>query len=230
MTTTVPERRGMHRILDLSWAYSIFQGGIGKPDSADRLRERFYPELGSSFTRVLDMGCGPAAFLASNAGADGVHAAGFDYVGFDPNPKYIATAREQFRDAELHVGTTATVGSVITGPFDLVVAIGVLHHVDDAIVRDLASFAATRLRPGGRFVTMDPTVLDGQRMVARLLARSDRGRYVRSPSSYADLVGEAFSDGEVQTFTLHDLLRVPYDHCVTVSTLEPVPDHEDPEG
>lgn len=223
MTTTVPERRGMHRILDLSWAYSFFQGGIGRPDGAQRLRERFYPELGSSFTRVLDMGCGPAAFLATNAEFRGA----IRYVGFDPNPKYIATAREQFPEAELHVGTTATLGSVISGPFDLVVASGVLHHVDDAIVRELAAFASQRLRPGGRLVTIDPTFLDGQRTVARLLARSDRGRFVRSPSAYLELIRAGFVGGEVDSHTLHDLLRVPYDHCVTVAVR---PDGADQDG
>lgn len=213
MTTTVSERRGVHRILDLSWAYSLFQGGIVKPDSAARLRAELFPDLGATVTRVLDLGCGPATFLATH------HDAGtFTYVGFDPNPKYIVTAKEQFPEAELHVGTTATLGSTITGTFDLAVAFGVLHHVPDAVVRELAAFAADRLEPGGRLVTIDPTLMDGQRTIARGIAKADRGKYVRSPEAYVGLLREGFGPGEVTSRTFHDLLRVPYDHCVTIST------------
>ncbi len=207
------ERRGVHRLLDLSRVYSFFQGGIGRPDGGARLREALYPGLGTSITTVLDMGCGPAAFLATNPDRRG----SFRYVGFDPNPDYIETARAAYPEAELHVGTTATLGSVIEGPFDLVVASGVLHHVDDEIVRALAGFASQRLAPGGRFVTIDPVILPGQRRIARILARSDRGKHVRRPEEYEALVRAGFPGGEVTVRTIHDLLKVPYDHCVTVT-------------
>jgi len=211
MATSATERRGLHRVLERSGVYAFLQNGLGTTDLPERVRSAYFPELGSTMRSVLDMGCGPASFLAAHRSAGA-----FSYTGFDPNPKYIETARARFPDADLRVGTTDDLGPAITGTFDLVVAFGVLHHVPDQAVRDLARFAADRLAPGGRFVTFDAVFFDGQRTFARAMARSDRGKFVRTPDAYATLVREGFGSGNLRMDTVHDLLRVPYDHHIVV--------------
>lgn len=206
------ERRGMHRLLDSSRIYSAFQSGIARPETAELVRSRLFPELGGRPVRVLDLGCGPAAFLSAYA-----HIGGFTYVGFDPNERYIDKARLRFPEAELHVGAVPDVVDKISGPFDLAVAQGVLHHVDDQSAIELAGFAASHLAAGGRLVAIDPVLFAGQHLVASMLAHLDRGKYVRRVDEYRTIVEAAFDPGSITTKVESGWLRVPYNHCVVVA-------------
>lgn len=154
--------------------------------------------------RVLDLGCGPGELLPFLGDVS--------YVGIDLSAKYIARARARFGDrAELRVGDVGALDDDLRD-FDLVTVVGVLHHVDDATARRLFAGAASALKPGGRCVSIDPTLVEGQPRVARAIIQADRGQHVRSPAAYAALAAEAFAS--VETVVRHDLLRMPYSHCV----------------
>jgi len=157
-------------------------------------------------TRVLDIGCGTANILA-HLPAD------VDYHGYDLNPDYVATARERY-------GTRGTFEVRAVSPeavagsqqFDVVLSIGVLHHLDDDEARTVFASAAKLLRPGGRIVTCDGAYVPGQNPIARLLLSLDRGRHVREPDDYVSLARPYFS--EVNVTMVHDLLVLPYTHCI----------------
>lgn len=153
--------------------------------------------------RVLDIGCGTGDLFP--------HLPEVDYLGFDPNPAYVDAARRRYARASFRV---ASVASIVLEPasFDLAVACGVLHHLDDAAVTSLLALACRALRPGGRLVTLDGCFVSGQHPIARALLRADRGRYVRWQDQYVALARRAFARVEVTTRT--DLLRVPYTHVV----------------
>ena len=78
--------------------------------------------------RVLDLGCGNGE-LAN-------YLTGVDYVGIDHNPKYVASAKRgrsgaatvEFLEADL-----ADLVSLDLGHFDVIVALGVLHHLPTAL-------------------------------------------------------------------------------------------------
>lgn len=207
------ERGGLHRVLELSWVYTAFQGLVSRPGAADRMRNELYPELGTRPLRVLDIGCGPAAFYARYHGVEGV-----TYIGIEPNSAYVAAARERFPGIELHAGTVPQVRDRVTGPFDLIVLEGVLHHIDDATAREALAFAAEWLAPGGRLVALDPVLIKRQHPVARALARLDRGKHVRTLHGYRTLGISAFPDAAVNVRNVSGQLRVPYDHSVLVVT------------
>ena len=206
------ERRGIHRLLDSSPIYSAFQSGVARPETAELVRSQLFPYLDGRDLRVLDLGCGPAAFLSAYG-----HIGGFTYVGFDPNERYIDKARQRFPNAELHVGTVSDVKDKISGPFDLAVAQGVLHHVDDPTAAELARFAASHLVSDGRFVAIDPVLFAGQHAVAAMLARLDRGKYVRRVDGYRAIVETAFSPESITTTIESGWLRMPYNHCVVIA-------------
>ena len=105
---------------------------------------------------------------------------------------------------------------VLEGPFDIVVAIGVLHHLDDAGVRRMAASAAAVMAPEGRMITVDPTFVDGQPRAARFVISHDRGEHVREPAAYESLTRTAF--GDVTSTVRSDLLHIPYSHCVVESS------------
>jgi SAM-dependent methyltransferase len=183
--------------------YTAVQNLIGGPHLRRYIVERYirpYPN-----DRVLDIGCGPADFVPLMPDVD--------YLGVDHNPGYIAQARSRYdgRARFLHADVCdANVG--IDGEFDIIMAIGLLHHLGDPQAAALLAAASRRLKAGGRMVTIDPALTRPQHWMARLIIRNDRGRHVRSAIEYERLVRPAF--GKVVSEVRTDLLRLPYTHVI----------------
>ena len=197
---------GWRSMFSVPAVYRFAQRSIGSPE----VRQSFVDEYvrPTDGDRVLDIGCGTGDIVQLLAGVT--------YLGYDPSAEYIAAARERY--GELGDFQVGSVGSVELAPatFDICIAKGVLHHLDDAAAVDLIQEAARVLRPGGRLVTMDPVFADGQPRVARFLASRDRGQNVRNIEGYTALARTGFAqvDGSVR----HDLLRVPYSHALITCT------------
>jgi cyclopropane fatty-acyl-phospholipid synthase-like methyltransferase len=155
--------------------------------------------------RILDIGCGTGDILD--------HLPPVDYTGFDLSDDYVRAARARygnrgaFRQADVLDADLSD-----EPPFDVVIAMGILHHLDDDRARRLVDMACAALRPEGRLVTWDGTFVDGQPRAARWLIERDRGEYVRGPEGYATIARHVFPDVGVQI--VNDGLRVPYTHCV----------------
>ena len=97
------------------------------------------------------------------------------------------------------------------GRFDLAFSFGVLHHLSDEIASRVIDLVRKVVRPGGRFVTIDPCYVAGQNAIAKLLIDNDRGEFVRDTSGYTRLMAGL---GEVGATVYHDLLRIPYTQVV----------------
>jgi SAM-dependent methyltransferase len=97
-------------------------------------------------------------------------------------------------------------------PFDLAIAFGVLHHLDDAQADHLFAEARRLLRRNGRLVTYDGCWVEGQSRIARWLISMDRGQAVRAPRDLERLATPHFS--EIRREIRHDFLRIPYTHVV----------------
>ena len=175
--------------------------GVQKGIGADRMRYRCLDvaELKPG-DRVLDVGCGPAYYF------DRLPEVG--YVGFDTSEAYIAYARRRYGkrgDFRCETLTAEHLGQL--GQFDAVLLFGLLHHLDDAQCATLLDLSARALKPGGRVVSCDPTLHEGQRRVSRWMSENDRGEYVRRPESYDRMARASF--GELETQLLDALTRVP---------------------
>lgn len=94
--------------------------------------------------------------------------------------------------------------------FDIVLAIGLLHHLDDAVAVDVMQLAAKALQPGGRLLTIDPCLDVSQSPIARLLIRSDRGQNVRDKVGYEGLASAVFESPRVE---VRHTVWIPYTHC-----------------
>jgi SAM-dependent methyltransferase len=172
------------------------------------VREHIRPVIGDS---VLDLGCGPGDLAR-------LLPEGVRYVGVDHNEAYLSSA-DPGRGGDGPLFINADLGDLAhldLGHFDIAVAIGVLHHLDDDTVVAVLSEVRQHLFSGARFVSVDPAFHPEQRSSARVMMALDRGRFVRHPSDYLRLVREVFS--AVDMTVRHDLLPFPYTHCVLDAT------------
>lgn len=159
-----------------------------------------------SDARILDLGCGTATILEYLPND-------VSYVGIDISVAYIATARKKFKGrGEFHCLPIEAFTEIGDGSFDLVLGLGVLHHLDDEQARTFFSIADGALKKGGRCVTIDPCKVEGQSRFARLLIAMDRGQNVRTANVYEMLANSVFK--KLVKSIRHDLLRIPYTHLI----------------
>ena len=191
------------QVLERGKVYELFQIAIGgERGRAWFVREHLRPFSGM---RVLDIGCGPAD-IRGHLPSD------IYYEGIDAHAPYIERARVRFpKDAFRLIPVEEMAHTEFEG-FDLVLAMGVLHHLNDASAAALFAVAANALKPGGRLVTLDPCFVARQNPLAAALAAMDRGDQVRDRGSYERLVNR--DDLVVTTSIHHGLLRIPYTHIV----------------
>lgn len=151
--------------------------------------------------RVLDLGCGPGDILSALPECE--------YVGVDVEKRYIDAARKRFgRRGTFRCQPVEDFVLEAPGSFDLVMANGVLHHLDDPQAEAMLGLAARAMKRNGRTVTLDGCYVQGQSRVARALLRRDRGKFVRETEAYLKLAHTHFT--EVSPDVRHDLLSFPY--------------------
>jgi SAM-dependent methyltransferase len=196
---------GVYSLLKSPALYNAVQRLLVNGDTRQRLvDDHIRPEDGS---RVLDIGCGPGAMLP--------YLGRVDYIGIDPEPVYIDLAQARHgRQGTFTCAGVDDIGGWYEGGFDRVIAIGVLHHLDDASAAMLFDAAARALKPGGRLVTSDPVWRSGQNLVARILIGLDRGKSVRSEDGYRALAEASFRC--VEAILRPDFMRIRYENCVLV--------------
>ncbi|MNT29370.1 Methyltransferase domain protein [compost metagenome] len=140
---------------------------------------------------------------------------GIQYVGFDLSEEYVLAARarhgERARFECMDVADYRVDGGE-QQKADLVLAIGILHHLDDDRARALMRTAHAALKPGGRFISLDGTYIQGQSAIAHALIARDRGKSIRTPDAYLALAQAEFAVARGQV--RGDMLFVPYTHYI----------------
>ena len=153
--------------------------------------------------RVLDIGCGPADILA--------YLPQVEYWGFDISADYIARAQARFGERGRFTCHLLRESDLPAMPeFDVVLALGVLHHLDDQVAAQFVQLAHKALRTGGRLLTIDPCLDPSQNWIARFLIRQDRGQNVRDRTGYATLAQAGFRAPRVE---VRHIAWIPYTHC-----------------
>lgn len=175
---------GVRAVLSRPAVYEAFQRLMG----AKRGREWIVRDLIRPFSgmRILDLGCGPAEILDSLP-------EDVEYTGYDMSAEYIAAASTKFGNrGNFHCRLLEQAEVATLDPFDLVIGIGVLHHLDDDTARQFMTLAKAGLKTGGRVLTLDACYAPNQNPIARFLISKDRGQHVRDASGYRALAQGIF--------------------------------------
>lgn len=190
-------------ILDRPFFYDFYHLLIGANyRSRVLVRDYIRPRPGD---RILDLGCGPGRMIRFLPDCS--------YVGVDTNESYIISAQKRYsRRGEFICQRVSHQSVQGLGAFDIVLALGLVHHLNDLEAQDLFRAGQAALKPAGRMITNDGCYAPGQSFTERYLLSRDRGRFVRTREQYLELAGGRFS--RVTAHLREDLLRIPYTHLI----------------
>ena len=191
---------GLRHWLRLPFLYNLLQDAVG----GNALRRRFIKShvRGRTGDKVIDIGCGPAQILPWLPAVE--------YMGFDINPSYIASAKRRHgAKGSFVVGDTKSLwDDPRFGDSDIVIGLGILHHLDDEDAEHCIRFAHRALKHGGRFVSLDACWVSNQGFLSRYIMSKDRGRNVRTEQAYRQLAGKVFKNVDAWVDTKP--MRIPY--------------------
>lgn len=178
------------------WSYQKLVGG----DTARKLfiKNNVKPVEGK---KILDIGCGPGNILD--------FLPKMDYYGFDIDADYIEAAKQNYG----HRGTFMCSNIkefMVPGPgtFDIVIAIGIIHHLNDEDAKNLFRIAKKALKPNGQFITLDGCFVKEQHIISRFLLKQDRGKHIRNQYEYEVLANHNFLT--VNSVIEHNYFHIPY--------------------
>ncbi|MBK8535845.1 MAG: methyltransferase domain-containing protein [Candidatus Competibacteraceae bacterium] len=117
----------MRSLLAIPTLYRFFAQLIGGVNARTRfVKEHIRPQEGD---KILDIGCGPADILEFLLLVN--------YVGFDASARYIAAAQKRFGPRGRFFCAMVNRYTLQEKNFDLVIASGILHHLNDAEALEL---------------------------------------------------------------------------------------------
>ena len=189
-------------LLRVPQVYQLFWNVIGGPRRSRILVEEYIrPRKGD---RLLEIGCGPGTIVP--------YLPESEYVGFDASAEYVEKARKKFPHAKFMCERVSQYTLSQPTYFDIVLALAIVHHLDDPEALRLFQIAREALKPGGKLVTLDGVWTHDQSIAAHYLLARDRGRFVRSEEGYVQIASRVFPN--VKPSIRHDLLRIPYSHII----------------
>ena len=180
----------LQRFLDIPALYDLLQNLMGAKKSRRHLvQEVIRPFPGM---RLLDIGCGTAEIL-DYLPHD------MQYVGFDLSSRYILGARRRYGErAIFHCQSVTSALIHELESFDVVLASGVLHHLNDLEAESLTQLASSALKSGGTLITIDGCYVPEQNPIARFLLSIDRGKFVRDTQGYTAILNKSFASIDSQ--------------------------------
>lgn len=146
-----------------------------------RIIKRYKTEL--NFRKVLDAGCGTGT-LAPMFPKE-------KYYGIDIDRDLILYAKRKYKGYKFEVGNLTNFTS--NEKFDLVLIVGVLHHLNDRDIGKFFNSLSRNLTNDARIIVIEAIFpLNKLNFVGYLLRYFDQGKFIRSTNEYKKLVKKKF--------------------------------------
>jgi SAM-dependent methyltransferase len=150
--------------------------------------------------RILDIGCGTAYILDFLPDVQ--------YVGFDMEYRYISYAKKKYGSrGEFFCKKVSPDAINDTQKFDIILAKGVLHHLNDDEATQLFTLSLKLLKENGRLITFDGCYTSEQSWLSSYILSKDRGNFVRTKDQYINLTQTVFSN--IKVHLRDDFTRLP---------------------
>lgn len=175
--------RYVYRLLEDPRVYEFVQMLLGGRRVFRAVRESLSVELAHiRYGNVLEVGCGTGLTKDCFSG---------DYTGVDINPEYIRMGSGKGGGTFLVADATSL--PFETASYDLVVTVGVLHHLDEHERRKMFGEMQRVCRPGGHILIADGLVPSSRmNLLGYIMAKLDRGRYKMRIEGFQGMVREAY--------------------------------------
>ena len=195
----------LRNILSIPSAYSLFGKLVSKKSSHTILLNHIEPFPGA---KILDIGCGPGSSIKYLPDY-------ISYTGFDISADYIKKAKKKYPNKNFICSSVKDFSIEHQNQFDRVIAIGVLHHLNDSDATKLIETSFKALKPKGKLITYDGVWIKNQNLISTTLLKLDRGEYIRFKKSYINLISKSFKETESRVY--NNLLRIPHSSLITNS-------------
>ena len=131
--------------------------------------------------KVLDWGCGTGIF-STLFNHDGYH-------GIDVDEKRIRYAKKKYPEYNFEYVRDFNDHSYEL--YDMILFVGVLHHMNDRIIKENISMIIKHLKLNGKIIAIEPT-LTGLKYRDKFICYLDRGAFIRSSFDYIKLFEKHF--------------------------------------
>lgn len=185
--------------LRMPFVYSSYQKLVG----GYRARKLFVKNMVriKSNQKILDIGCGPGDILDFLPEVD--------YIGIDLDSSYIEKAKKKYSNRGTFICSGVNKFNINEPEtFDIVIASGVLHHLNDKECIKLFKLAYKAMKPNGRLITYDGCYIKNQNLISKMFLKLDRGKFVRTKKEYERLAKSCFP--KVESIIEEHYFRIPY--------------------
>ena len=190
------KKSGIHSIISIPWIYNLVQRVAGAKLYRDNMVKKYIKPFDGC--KILDIGCGTGEYIDHFYD----YCKTFEYYGFDGEGDYIEYGKELFKDkpnVHFYHKILTEEGIKEFNNFDIVMATGVMHHLDDPIALSLLRLSKLALKPGGRLITYDPGRFDDMSLIEKFFVKYDRGRNIRFEKEHEALVKQVFTNYRAST-------------------------------
>ena len=188
------------QFLQYAWVYSLFQLLAGAQRSRKRFVTQFIRPVAGM--HVLDLGCGPADILD--------YLPSVKYVGVDDNHFYIEKCKKKYgKKGQFFLNNLGEINTLNLPKFDLILLLGIIHHLDDKTAKTLFSSLGQLLNSGGRILSLDPIITKETNFLAKFFILNDRGIFIRDDIQYKALASKFNIKENIQ-----NQFWLPYTHYI----------------
>jgi SAM-dependent methyltransferase len=190
------------RVLSNPTIYELGQYLVG----AKKIQKKFLDEYVQPWAgcSILDIGCGTGEILKLLPQVT--------YSGIDHNEANIRSAKRKFgRKARFICDRIDNVFKYDLKDYDIILAVGVLHHLDEGSAKLLFKVAQKVMKPKGQLYTLDPCYKEGMSRLIKFTVSIDQGHYVRYGNEYLKLGKTIFAAAKIHHV---NMFKFPHSQCI----------------